>query len=98
MWAGSRVSWLVLASSCWRLVAGGKKSSGARPWNPHRLTLTVSMLVLLMSGCGASKSSVTAPPPRPRLESLIATDDGGICMDRQDAAELLLYLDQLERR
>jgi len=98
VWAGSKGSWQVSASSFWLLVGGGKKNSAGRRLNLPRLMLTASMLVLLMSGCGASKSSVTPPPPRPRLESLIATDDGGICMDRQDAAELLLYLDQLERR
>jgi hypothetical protein len=31
------------------------------------------------------------------LESLTATD-GGICMDRRDAAALLNYIDTLERR
>lgn len=98
MWAGSRDFWLALASFFWRLAAGGKRSSAERRLSLPKLMLTASTLVLLTSGCGASKSSVTAPPPRPRLESLIATDDGGICMDRQDAAELLLYLDQLERR
>lgn len=98
MWAGSKASWLGLASFFWRLADGGKKSSGARRLSLPRLMLTASVLVLLTSGCGASRNSVSALPPRPTLESLIATDDGGICMDRQDAAELLLYLDQLERR
>ena len=34
---------------------------------------------------------------RPELTSLRATPDGGIMMDKRDAAELLIYLEQLER-
>ena len=34
---------------------------------------------------------------RPELTSLAVTSDGGIMMDKRDAAELLIYIDQLER-
>ena len=36
-------------------------------------------------------------PVRPALTSLTATSDGGIVMDKRDAAELLIYIEQLER-
>lgn len=59
--------------------------------------LTPLLLILLASGCAGSK--VASPkPPRPTLESLVATPEGGICMGRDDAQELLLYIDTLERR
>ena len=34
---------------------------------------------------------------RPELASLTTTSDGGIMMDKRDAAELLVYIEQLER-
>ena len=37
------------------------------------------------------------PPAAPILESLVVHPDGTMCMDRQDSAELLLYIDTLER-
>ena len=63
---------------------------------PPRMLLTGFMLILLASGCAASTKAVPRPP-RPVLESLMPRNDGGICMDRQDATELLLYIDHLER-
>lgn len=36
-------------------------------------------------------------PPRPVLTSLTATSDGGITMNKHDAAELLIYIEALER-
>ena len=33
---------------------------------------------------------------RPALTSLTATSDGGIVMDKRDAAELLIYIEALE--
>ena len=35
-------------------------------------------------------------PVRPALTSLTATSDGGITMDKRDAAELLIYIESLE--
>ncbi|TVM15060.1 hypothetical protein DPQ33_16360 [Oceanidesulfovibrio indonesiensis] len=55
------------------------------------------LLILLASGCAASTPTIPKPP-RPILESLVATPDGGVCMGREDARELLLYIDTLERR
>lgn len=57
--------------------------------------LTALLLILALSGCAASTSR-PIPPTRPTLESLTVQSDGGICLDRQDAGELLLYIDQLE--
>lgn len=53
------------------------------------------LLVLVLSGCAASTAR-PIPPVRPTLESLTVQIDGGICMDKQDSMELLLYIDQLE--
>ena len=36
-------------------------------------------------------------PARPELTSLVALPDGGIMMDRRDAAELLIYIEALEQ-
>jgi len=49
--------------------------------------------ILLVNGCA---SSMPPKPPRPVLESLTPTIDGGICLDRMDAMELLLYIYALE--
>ena len=55
---------------------------------------------LALSGCVSSTAKPTQTatlPVRPELTSLTTTSDGGIMMDRRDAAELLIYLEQLER-
>ena len=39
----------------------------------------------------------TALPVRPALTSLVVTPEGGIMMDKRDAAELLIYIEALER-
>lgn len=36
-------------------------------------------------------------PIKPALTSLVVTPEGGIMMDRRDAAELLIYIESLER-
>ena len=53
------------------------------------------LLILVLSGCAASTAR-PIPPVRPTLESLAVQSDGGICLDKQDSMELLLYIDQLE--
>ena len=97
MWPGSKHSFSALARSSASWPKGSKSNAARSPWQMHRLMLTVLLLALLMSGCAGSVP-VAPRPPRPTLESLMPTNDGGICMDRGDAAELLLYLDALERR
>ena len=56
-----------------------------------------SMLILALSGCAGLREVKPMPPSAPILESLTINPDGSMCMDRQDSAELLLYVDQLER-
>ena len=55
------------------------------------LTLTLVGSLLILSGC--AKTSVIIP--RPTLES-ITENNGGICIDKHDTAELLHYIDLLE--
>ena len=64
------------------------------------LTAAVVMLcltILLASGCGALKTRHAVLPPSPVLESSTINADGGICIDSADTAELLLYIEHLER-
>ena len=71
----------------------------------HPVSLLCAILLLSLSvgtGCSAiCKLACQQPeiqrPQRPILESLMETPDGGICMDKGDTAELLLYLDGLEK-
>lgn len=64
----------------------------------RNLLLTLLLTILLASGCASSAANRPPMPTRPTLETLMPTPDGGICMGRDDARELLLYIDQLERR
>ena len=59
-------------------------------------------LILALSGCASlgqptSNTATTSLPIRPVLTSLKITDEGGIMMDKRDAAELLIYIEALER-
>lgn len=75
------------------------KLSGMRGVSVMRnVLLTLSLTILLASGCASSAASRPPMPAKPTLETLMPTPDGGICMGRDDARELLLYIDQLERR
>ena len=97
MWARSRRSSQAWARSSLRLRSGG---SGVLRKSVTLLTAAVVMLcltILLASGCGASKTRHAVLPPAPVLESSTKNADGGICIDRADTAELLLYIEHLER-
>lgn len=74
--------------------SGASSSSGSN--SRRRTALIALLLTLALSGCAVSGRATK--PPRPTLESLSVRSDGGICMSRQDAQELLLYIDALERR
>jgi hypothetical protein len=52
-------------------------------------------VTLLLTSCAASEG-LRNPIPRPSLQSATVNNHGGICLDRQDTAELLHYLDALE--
>ena len=45
----------------------------------------------------SSQAQTPQLPVKPVLTSLTVRDDGGISMDKHDAAELLLYIEALER-
>ena len=57
------------------------------------------MMILALPGCASltARPIQAVIPVRPALTSLTATSDGGIVMDKRDAAELLIYIEALER-
>jgi len=59
-----------------------------------RNVLIASSVVLLLSSC-AGLSAPPDPLPLPELESATINDQGGICIDEKDTAELLHWLDQM---
>ena len=90
---------LPLCRPFWTGGANGKQP-GTRP--RLRLAWLLFALTLLLPGCAslAGNSPVRATttlPTRPPLESLTATSDGGIRLDKRDAADLLIYIEALER-
>lgn len=95
MWARSRYSSKALAPRSLLSPNGGSGSSAPSTSRRLKTGLTALLLILVLSGCAASTAR-PIPPVRPTLESLTVQIDGGICMDKQDSVELLLYIDQLE--
>ena len=65
----------------------------------RKLTWLLLILLLLSSACstGRDQRAILPLPVRPSLEVQVQ-EDGGICLDKQDTLELLLYLQELERR
>lgn len=65
----------------------------------RKLTWLLLILLLLSSACLSARDQQTTQPlpVRPSLEVQVQ-EDGGICLDKQDTLELLLYLQELERR
>ena len=68
-----------------------------------RLGLIATLLfvmILALHGCSSSAGITSTPPAlmitKPRLTSLTVTPDGGLCMNKTDAAELLIYVERLE--
>ena len=97
MWVRSRPSSLAWARSSQPWRSGG---SAVLKKSATLLTAAVVMLcltILLASGCGALKTRHAVLPPSPVMESSTINADGGICIDRADTAELLLYIEHLER-
>ena len=74
--------------------------SSARPKKSRlklKLVGLLCALILLVNGCVSSTAGPTRTlPVRPELTSLTATGDGGIMMNKRDAAELLIYIEALE--
>ena len=62
-------------------------------------------MILVLPGCAnlgqtgnsAQMTGTTTLPARPELTSLEVLPNGGITMDKRDAAELLIYIEALER-
>ena len=96
MWACSRHSSQELAPRSLLSPNGGSGSSAPSTSRRLKTGLTALLLILVLSGCAASTATRPIPPTRPTLESLTVQIDGGICLDKQDSMELLLYIDQLE--
>ena len=63
-----------------------------------KLVALTLLLTLLVSGCASLTNSRPELPPRPLLESSRVDSEGGICINRADTAELMLYIEALERR
>ena len=85
-----------LCPPCW---TGGNGDRRSRLRLMHRIVLMLFATSLLLPGC-VSLTSKPAPaqlPIKPALTSLTQTSDGGITMNKHDAAELLLYIEALER-
>ena len=81
-----------------------KRVRGRRSIRMHKRTCTWLLLILLLlsSACLSASLQQTQEaqvplPVRPSLEVQVQ-EDGGICLDTKDTLELLLYLQELERR
>ena len=87
-----------LCPPCW---TGGNGDRRSRLRLMHRIVLMLFATSLLLPGCVSLTSkpipAVETLPTRPALTSLTQTSDGGITMNKHDAAELLLYIEALER-
>jgi hypothetical protein len=89
--------WLRLFLPC---LTGGRAAKPRKTGLKLRHAWLISALILLSSGCVSSTTRpipAEAIPVRPELSSLTGTPDGGIMMDKRDAAELLIYIELLER-
>ena len=91
-----------LACLCPAFPASWTGLPSAKPPRPRlrrRLALTLFALILLLSSCVSStaRPSPAILPIKPNLPSLQITAEGGIMMDKRDTAELLIYIDALER-
>lgn len=97
MWARSRSS-----SRAWALLSPLSRRGGATV-KPRSVPLLIGaavalwLAILLASDCASSASRPRVLPPAPILESSTSQSDGGICLGRADTAELLLYIETLER-
>ena len=81
---------------------GGQNARPRRSRLRLKIASTLCALILVLPGCASlaqptSNAAVTTLPIRPVLTSLKTTDEGGIMMDKRDAAELLIYIEALER-
>ena len=103
--------WLLFLNSCkrWRpsfpLSSPGGKNKTPRSEKLKRRSATLlCAMILLLNGCagltptrpGQDRTTVQLLP-RPALTSLQKTPEGGISMNKHDAAELLIYIESLER-
>ena len=68
---------------------------------PKLMLATLLLSAILLASCSASLTQPVSNSPTvitsPTLTSLTALPSGGISMDKRDAAELLIYIEALER-
>ena len=87
--------WPPLSLPCW---SGGASTKPHESRPKLRLAGLLCVMILLLPGCVSSTAGQTRMLPiRPELTSLMATSDGGIMMNKRDAAELLIYIEALEQ-
>lgn len=96
------MGWVLYSPSlpvCWP--GSSRKGKSEKPESSRtariNILLASGMSVLVLAGC-AAKSPNPAPPARPMLQSLTRNPDGGVCLDGPDSSELIIYIDELERR
>ena len=98
MWALSSRSLTPWFRRCLLCSTGGTNIKTKKNRLTLRLAGLLCVMILLMPGCVSSTARPTQTlPVRPELTSLTATGDGGIMMDKRDAAELLIYIEALEQ-
>ena len=70
-------------------------------WKPRLFVTLLFVAILGLSGCVSSAHQNNPAPAmlitKPILYSITVTPDGGICMDKHDAAALLIYIETIER-
>ena len=87
---------------CPQSLSGGQSAGPRRSRLQLRIVWLMFALTLALPGCTSlgqptSNQAATTLPIRPVLNSLKIMDEGGIMMDKHGAAELLLYIEALER-
>ena len=86
---------------CPQSLSGGPSAAPRKSRLRLRLVWLIFAATLVTPGCASlagnnQERGATALPVRPALTSLVVTPEGGIMMDKRDAAELLIYIEALE--
>ena len=102
MWVLLQRSFRPWPPSCLSLLSGGPSAGPRKSRLRLRIVWLIFAATLVTPGCASlagnnQERGATALPVRPALTSLVVTPEGGIMMDKRDAAELLIYIEALER-